>query len=133
MGARLLWDKGVAEFVAAARAFRDRGIAARFLLAGEQDHGNPDSVSDEILDEWKREGVVEVLGHRSDIPALLRGTDIAVLPSSYHEGVPLFLLEAAASGLALIGSDIEGCRMVIEHGENGYLVPKGDAESLPGR
>ena len=130
MAARLLWDKGVGEFVAAARAIRGKGIAARFLLAGEPDHGNPDSVTDEVLDGWKREDVVEVLGHRSDIPALLQGADIAVLPSSYHEGVPLFLLEAAASGLALIGSDIEGCRMVITHGENGYLVPEGDAESL---
>jgi len=130
MAARLLWDKGVAEYVAAAKAIHNQGIEARFLLAGEPDHGNPDSVPGKVLEEWKREGVVEVLGHRSDIPALLQDADIAVLPSSYHEGVPLFLLEAAATGLALIGSDIEGCRMVIEHGENGFLVPKRDAESL---
>ncbi|MBT3388804.1 MAG: glycosyltransferase family 4 protein [Chloroflexi bacterium] len=130
MAARLLWDKGVGEYVAAARAIRSRGIEARFLLAGEPDYGNPDSISDAMLAEWQHDDAVEVLGHRSDIPALLQGADIAVLPSSYHEGVPLFLLEAAATGLALIGSDIEGCRMVIEHGENGFLIPKKDTESL---
>jgi glycosyltransferase involved in cell wall biosynthesis len=130
MAARLMWDKGVAEYIAAARAIRNQGIEARFLLAGEPDYGNPDSVSDDVLAEWKRAGIVEILGHRSDMPALLQGADIAVLPSSYHEGVPLFLLEAAASGLALVGSDIEGCRMVIEDGVNGFLVSMENPEKL---
>jgi glycosyltransferase involved in cell wall biosynthesis len=130
MAARLLWDKGVAEYVTTAKAIRSQGIEARFLLAGEPDYGNPDSVSDDVLDGWRREGVVEILGHRSDMSDLLPQADIAVLPSRYHEGVPLFLLEAAASGLALVGSDIEGCRMVIEDGINGFLVPLDDPKKL---
>ena len=130
MAARLLWDKGLAEYVEAARAIKGQGLRVRFQLAGEPDMGNPASVTEETLEAWREEGVVELLGHRSDIPALLRQADIAVLPSSYHEGVPLFLLEAAATGLPLVASDIEGCRMVVEPGRNGYLVGQGDAEGL---
>ncbi len=130
MAARLLWAKGLAEYVGAARILRERGVACRFLLAGEPDYGNPASVREDELEGWREEGVVELLGHRSDMPELLRGADVAVLPSSYFEGVPLFLLEAAATGLPLVASDIEGCRMVVEPGRNGYLVPCGDAETL---
>ena len=132
MAACLLRDKGLWEYVAAAKAIHNQGVEARFLLAGEPDYGNPDSVSDDVLDEWKREGVLEILRHRSDMPALLQDADVAVLPSSYHEGVPLFFLEAAASGLALVGTDIECCRMVIEQGKNGIIIPERDADSLAG-
>ena len=130
MAARLLWDKGLAEFVDAARTIRANETPARFWLAGAPDHGNPDSVPEHILEEWCQEGVVELLGHRNDIPDLLKKSDIAVLPSSYNEGVPLFLLEAAATGLPLVATDIEGCRMVIDSGINGYLVPRANADSL---
>ena len=130
MAARLLWDKGLAEFVEAARIIKANNIPARFWLAGAPDKGNPDSVPAQILEEWRAEGIVEVLGHRSDISELLQLADIAVLPSSYNEGVPLFLLEAAATGLPLIASDIEGCRMVIESDLNGFLIPQADASSL---
>lgn len=129
MASRLLWDKGIAEFVEAARIIRKSGPEARFLLAGDPDPGNLACIPDEKLAEWQAEGTVEFLGHRADMPALLRQADIAVLPS-YHEGVPLFLLEAAASGLPLVGTDIEGCRIVIQNGENGFLVPKKDAGTL---
>ncbi|MBM3145593.1 MAG: glycosyltransferase family 4 protein [Chloroflexi bacterium] len=130
LAARLLWDKGLAEFVTAARQIRRKGIPARFWLAGAADPGNPNSVPEHVLAAWREEGIIELLGHRSDIPDLLRQADIAVLPSRYYEGVPLFLLESAASGLPLIASDIQGCRMVIEDAVNGFLIPKGDVANL---
>lgn len=130
MAARLLWDKGLAEFVNAARMIRSKQIPARFWLAGAPDKGNPDSVPENILEDWREEGKVELLGHRNDIPDLLKQSDIAVLPSRYNEGVPLFLLEAAATGLPLVASDIEGCRMVIDSDVNGFLVPDVNAENL---
>jgi len=130
MAARLLWDKGLAEFVNAARKIRSKQIPARFWLAGAPDKGNPDSVPEYILEDWRKEGKVELLGHRNDIPDLLKQSDIAVLPSRYNEGVPLFLLEAAATGLPLVASDIEGCRMVIDSDVNGFLVPDVNADNL---
>lgn len=130
MAARLLWDKGVAEFVEAAKLINQDGLKAHFWLAGEPDYGNPDSVNEEDLTLWRQQGWVEILGHRADMPDLMRQADIAVLPSRYFEGVPLFLLESAASGLALVGSDIEGCRMVIDDGLNGFILPDNTSQAL---
>lgn len=129
MAARLLRDKGVREYLEAARRILDRDIPARFWLAGEPDPGNPASLAwDEVEEAARRDGI-EVLGQRQDMHELLREASLAVLPS-YHEGLPMFLLEAAAAGLPLVGSDIPGCRQVIDEGVNGYLVPPGDAEAL---
>jgi len=126
----LLWEKGVADFVEAARQINQGRTHAKFWLIGAPDYGNPDSITDDDLDVWRKDGFIELLGHRSDMPELLRSADIAVLPSQYSEGVPLFLLESAATGLSLVGSDIEGCRMVIEDGTNGFIIPKGDSARL---
>jgi len=119
----------VGEFVEAARHLRARGVAARFLVAGAVDHGNPAAIDEATLARWRSEGIVEFLGHRSDMPELLASCDIAVLPS-YHEGLPTFLLEAAASGLPLVATDIPGCRRVVTPGLNGLLVPPRDARAL---
>ncbi len=129
MASRLLWDKGVGEFVQAARHLRARGVEAQFWIAGAPDEGNPACLPDNVLIAWRREGVVEFLGHRSDMPELLRQASIAVLPS-YHEGLPRFLLEAAATGLPLVATDIEGCRLVVRDGLNGLLVPPKDSHKL---
>lgn len=129
LAARLLWDKGIGEFVHAARALRARAVAARFLVAGAPDPGNPRAIPREQIARWASEGPVEFLGLREDMPELLRRAQVAVLPS-YHEGVPRFLLEAAATGLALVGTDIPGCRMAIDPGVNGFLVPPRDGEAL---
>jgi glycosyltransferase involved in cell wall biosynthesis len=129
MGARLLWDKGVGEYVEAARALTREGWKARFWLAGAPDKGNSACVADGQLERWRREGPVEFLGHRGDMPDLMRQASIAVLPS-YHEGIPLFLVEAAASGLPIVATEIEGCRAVVERGANGLLVPPRDAAAL---
>jgi glycosyltransferase involved in cell wall biosynthesis len=129
MAARLLWDKGVREFVEAARVLKARGLQVEFWLAGKPDNGNPMCVPEEFLKEWRDEGLINWLGHRDDMPNLLQQVDIAVLPS-YHEGVPRFLLEAAACGLPLVATDIEGCRVVVRDGVNGFLVPVRDPYAL---
>lgn len=130
MAARLLWDKGVKEFVEAAQLLKERGVKAEFWLAGKPDDGNPMAVPEEFLQRWSEQGIIRWLGHCDNMPELLRQVDVAVLPTSYHEGVPRFLLEAAATGLPLVATDIEGCRMVVRNGVNGYLVPIRNAHAL---
>lgn len=129
MAARLLWDKGVKEFVEASQLLKKRGVRVELWLAGKPDNGNPMAVPEELLRSWHERGVIKWIGHCDDMPELLRHVDIAVLPS-YYEGVPCFLLEAAATGLPLVATDIEGCRVIVRNGVNGFLVPVGDAESL---
>jgi glycosyltransferase involved in cell wall biosynthesis len=131
MPARLLVDKGAREFVEAARMLRGRGVAARFVLAGDPDPQNPASVPPEMLAAWKAEGVVELPGHRQDMAALMRGAHLVVLPS-YREGLPKALIEAAASGRAVVTTDTPGCRDAILPGETGLLVPVRDAAALAG-
>jgi len=127
--ARMLLDKGVAEFVAAARALRAAGVAARFVLVGEPDPGNPASVSRAQLDAWQAEGVVEWWGARSDMPDVLGASQIVCLPS-YREGMPKVLLEAAAAGRAAVTTDTPGCRDAVDDGVTGLLVPARDAGAL---
>ena len=129
MAGRLLWDKGLAELMRAASSLHQRGTEARFVIAGEPDDGNPASVPPQQIAAWAEEGNVQFLGHRSDVPELLREADIAVLPS-YHEGLPRFLLESAAAGLAIVASDIPGCRAIVEDGKSALLVPPRDADRL---
>jgi len=127
---RLLWDKGVGQLVDAARIIRGRGIPARFVLIGEPDPDNPTSVPMETLREWEREGVVELWGRRSDMPAVLSSVHVVCLPSTYGEGVPKILLEAAACGRPVVTTDWPGCRDVVRDGETGLLVPPGIPNAL---
>lgn len=132
MATRLLWDKGVKELVDSARDLKTRGVAARIWIAGDSDSGNPNAIPQEVLRLWQNEGVVEFLGQRSDMVNLLQSASIAVLPTKYNEGVPRFLLEAAAAGLPIIATDIGGCRVVVRHNENGFIIPPGDMGALTG-
>lgn len=127
--ARMLGDKGVREFVAAARRLRGKHVAARFLLAGEPDPLNPASIPPEEISRWVREGVVEHLGWVIDMPALLATCHVVCLPS-YREGLPKSLIEAAAAGLPIVTTDVPGCRAVVRDGDNGFLVARGDVEAL---
>lgn len=127
--ARLLWDKGVGEFVEAARALRRQGVAARFVLAGEPDAANPSAIPAALIADWVREGVVEHRGWVKDVPALLAGVHVVCLPS-YREGLPKSLSEAAAAGRAIVTTDVPGCREVVRHGESGLLVPVREVEPL---
>lgn len=127
--ARLLWDKGLGEFVAAARLLRAQGIQARFALVGDLDADNRACIDPAVLDEWKAEGVVELWGFRRDMPKVLREADIVCLPS-YREGLPKSLLEAMAAGLPCVTTDVPGCREAVQNGENGWLVPPRDPQAL---
>lgn len=129
MVARMLWSKGVREMVEAARLLRARGSNVRVVLVGEPDDENPESVPADDLRAWSRAGYIEWLGVRDDMPEVLRATHIAVLPT-YREGLPMTLLEAAASGRAIVATDVPGCREIVRHGENGLLVPSRDARAL---
>jgi len=127
--ARLLWDKGVGEFVDAARLLRTRGRAIDFLLAGDPDPGNPAAVPDSVVRRWVDEGLVSWLGHVDDMPAMFKSVDVVVLPS-YREGLPKGLIEAAACGLPLVTTDVPGCREVVTDEAEGLLVPAKDAKAL---
>ena len=127
--ARLLWEKGVGEFVEAARLLRVKGVKARFALVGKPDLANPASVSQPEIDAWVGEGVVEFWGWQEDMPSVFAQAQIVCLPS-YHEGFPKSLLEAAASGCAIVATDIPGCREIVQHGVTGWLVPTQDVRAL---
>jgi glycosyltransferase involved in cell wall biosynthesis len=128
--ARMLKQKGVGEMVAAARLLRDRGVKVRVALVGTPDPDNPSSVTEAQLKAWHAEGAVEWWGYRADMAEVLRQAHIVCLPSTYGEGVPKCLLEAAASGRAIVATDIPGCREAVRHGENGLLVPPRDPAAL---
>jgi glycosyltransferase involved in cell wall biosynthesis len=125
--ARMIREKGVPEFVEAARMLKGR---AKFVLAGAPDEGNHNALTAAELRGWEAEGLVEWLGPVTDIPALLAGAHIACQPSSYREGLPKSALEAMAAGKPLVATDIPGCREAVVNEETGLLVPPRDALSL---
>ena len=129
MASRLLKDKGVYEFVEAARILHSQGIKARFQLVGAPDLGNPESVNAQSVQTWQKEGVVEYLGYRHDIQKLFSLAHIVTLPS-YREGLPKVLIEAAACGRAVVTTDTPGCRDAIKQDITGLLVPIRDAIAL---
>lgn len=129
LAARLLWDKGLAEYVDAIRLLRAQGRQIEFLLAGMPDPGNPASVSEATVTGWVEEGLLTWLGHVDDMPALFAGVDVVVLPS-YREGLPKGLIEAAACALPLVTTDVPGCREVVSDGVDGLIVPPRDAAAL---
>ena len=129
MVSRLLWDKGVREFVDAAARVRDLRGDVVFTLVGTPDEGNPSSVSSRQVRSWADAGLLEWWGYREGIADVLASSHIAVLPS-YGEGLPKTLLEAAACGRPIVATDVPGCREVVRHGVNGLLVPARDARAL---
>lgn len=128
MIARLLRDKGVLEYVEAARIARRTKPDARFLLAGPLDP-NPAGVRQSDVDAWIKEGVIEYLGELSDVRPALARSHVFVLPS-YREGTPRAVLEAMALGRAIVTTDVPGCRETVRHGDNGLLVKVKSAQSL---
>lgn len=130
MAARLLKDKGVAEFVNAANILSERGVGVDMRLIGSADPGNPGSVTDEELDSWKKDGQVTLMGYRTDIAYQYASANIVCLPSYYGEGLPKSLVEAAACGRAVVTTDHPGCRDAIKPDETGVLVPVKDSVAL---
>lgn len=130
LASRLLWDKGIADYVECARIVKDEYMNANFLLAGMPDGGNPNSVQKSDLENWNQDGIINPLGHVSNMAERLKDINIVVLPTVYGEGVPRILIEAAATGLPLVATDVPGCREIIVDGVNGFLVPKRDPHAL---
>ncbi len=128
--ARMIREKGIAEYVEAARIVRRERPEARFLMAGEIGVANPSAIAAETIAAWEAEGVVSYLGFSSDIREQIRKADCVVLPSYYREGVPRTLLEAASMGKPLITTDSVGCREAVDDGANGYLCRPRDAGDL---
>ena len=126
---RLLWEKGVGTFVEAARRL---GETARFVVVGYPEPSSPDAVPLDQLTAWAGERLIEWWGRREDMPAVFAQSHVVVLPSTYGEGVPKVLIEAAACGRAIVTTDAPGCREIARHGENGLLVPPGDLDALVG-
>ena len=126
---RLLWDKGVGEYVEAARRLRARYPQARFRLLGPTGAENPSAISRDEVAAWEREGIIEYLGEAHDVRPLIADADCVVLPS-YREGVPRTLMEAAAMGRPIVATDVPGCREVVADGVNGLLCEARNAESL---
>lgn len=127
--ARLVWDKGLREFVEAARTIRSQGRQIEFLVAGEPDPGNPATALEGDVWSWSADGLIQRLGHVDDMAALLRSIDVVALPS-YREGLPKSLIEGGACGCALVTTDVPGCREVVTHGVDGLLVPVRNATAL---
>ncbi|MDB5524073.1 MAG: glycosyl transferase family protein [Rhizobium sp.] len=127
--ARLLKDKGILEYVEAARIVKRSFPDAEFRLLGHFDP-NPTAISREDITSWVEEGVIDYLGETRDVRPFLADCNVFVLPSYYREGIPRSILEALSSGRAVITSDLPGCSDTVEHGVNGYLVPPRNAQRL---
>lgn len=123
MVSRLLKQKGVGQFVEAARRVRQDFTNVQFQLAGEWDREHPDSISEDLIQRAVADGTIEFRGYVNNMPEHLRQVSLFVLPSYYREGVPRVLLEAAASGLPVITTDVPGCRETVIDGQTGFVVP----------
>ena len=127
--ARLLYDKGVAEYAEAARRLQARGVEARFQLLGARDPQHPRGIPDVVIDDWIAERLVDYQGTTDDVRPYVHRADAVVLPS-YREGLPRTLLEAASLGKPMITTDTPGCRHVVSDGHNGLLCQARDAADL---
>jgi glycosyltransferase involved in cell wall biosynthesis len=130
LASRMLWEKGIGEFVEAARKLRKKNVSARFVLVGKPDPENPGSIAETELRAWAESGFVEWWGHQDDMAKIMTQANIVCLPSCYGEGVPRVLIEAAACGRAIVTTNAPGCRDVVRNGKNGFLVPLRDPEAL---
>lgn len=130
LASRMIWDKGVGDLIEAGRLLRRQGLEFEIVLAGTPDPANPTSIDEKQLQAWQREGAARWLGYREDISHLIAESHIVCLPTFYREGVPLVLLEAAASARPIVTTDMPGCREIVKDGVNGLLVPIKQPERL---
>jgi len=130
MAARMLYDKGVAEFVEAGRMIGKTAAHIKFILAGPLAPGHPAMIPMVKIQTWVDDRIVQYLGLREDVRELMAVADMVVLPSYYSEGLPSFLMEAAAMGKPIITTDNTGCREVVKHGKNGFIIPIKNASAL---
>lgn len=126
---RFLWDKGIGEFVESAKILKEKGLKARFVLAGKHDEENPENIPISKIKEWVEEGLVENWGFVKNMSKAINKSSIVCLPS-YREGLPKCLLEAASCARPIVTTDVPGCREIVLHGKNGLLVEAKSIESL---
>ncbi len=129
MPTRLVHEKGVAVFIEAARILKERGVEARFQIAGGETNHNPKAISGDEMKDMISCGSVEWLGRVSGMPDVLARAAMIVYPSYYGEGIPRVLLESCAAGKAIVTTDHPGCREAVDHEKNGLLVPVKDAHA----
>ena len=123
---RMLWDKGVGEFVDAVRKLKNKDLDFTATLVGHIDDQNPSAIDEKVIKEWVREGLVEYWGRQEDIPNIWKISHVSVLPS-YHEGLPKTLIEAASCSRPIVATKIDGCMEIVKDSRNGYLVPVKDS------
>lgn len=127
---RLLKQKGVAEYIEMATMLKQRYSSVRFVLGGEEDRSHPDAISRELIEQAVQQGVIDYIGYVEDFDRQLNHTSIFVYPSYYREGVPRVVMEAAASGVPVVGANVPGTREAIQDGITGYLVAPRDSATL---
>lgn len=130
LASRMIREKGIGDFVSAAAQLKKDAVPARFVLAGAPDPENPHSIPEAVLGQYHEDGVVEWWGHRDDIPEIIREAAIVCLPTTYGEGIPKTLIEAAAGECPIVAYDVPGCREIVIDGGNGVLVPAGEIDQL---
>jgi len=128
--ARLIWEKGVGDFAKAAQILKNQGLVARFALVGDTHPSNPRAVPATQIQKWVNEGILEWWGRQDDMAEVFARAHAVCLPSTYGEGVPRALIEAAACGRPIIATDTAGCREIARHDENALLVPPGNIAEL---
>lgn len=127
---RLIWDKGVREFVEAAKIVKEKCPSAHFDLIGNPDEGNPNAVSQRYLAKLKDVKAIRWTGHIDDVKTAIQNSDVIVLPSTYGEGVPRALIEGASMAKALVTTNVPGCREIVDHNINGLIIPPNDVNAL---
>ncbi|MFL0796702.1 MAG: glycosyltransferase family 4 protein [Cellvibrionaceae bacterium] len=120
--ARMLWDKGLPDVISAVKKLREKGVDVELKVAGILDYDNSAAIPEGKILEWHKCGDIFWLGQQDDMVSLIADSSVVVLPTTYGEGVPRVLIEAAAVGRPLIATDVAGCRDIVEDGKNGFLV-----------
>ena len=126
---RLIYDKGIVEYVEAIRKLKSKGIEADFQLLGSIDEKHRRGIPKDVIDQWISSNTINYLGTRSDVREIIEGSDCVVLPS-YREGTPKTLLEAASMAKPLIATNVPGCNNIVEHQKNGFLCKLRDSDDL---
>ncbi len=130
LASRMIWNKGVGVLIDSARQLRKKGVKCRIVLVGVPDPENLTSISEDILRDWNSEGIIEWWGYQDNMPDVLSRSHIVVLPTTYGEGIPKILIEAASCGRPIVATNVSGCREIVRHNENGFLVPPNDSIAL---
>jgi len=130
LASRMIWAKGVGEFVAAASLLNERGVKAKFVLVGKPDNENPNCISKKQLLFWHRSGIVEWMGYKRDMVSIFKQSSIVTLPSYYGEGIPKVLIEAMACSKPIVTTYMPGCKELVIEEKNGLLIKPRDHINL---